>query len=144
MRCGIKSQQQPDRVAAKINHSNSARNLKILSTTIDDSFAEAFSMRFTRLIITAVNQRWLQHAVTEMCGYGTSVIGCDAEVGLECWIDPADTLDGRPGASVLLFAFTVEALQQATFTRTGQCVMTCPTTAVFDGLPEQANAHSQH
>ena len=92
-------------------------------------------MRFTRLVITAINRRWLQHAVTEICGYGTSVIGCDAEVGLEGWIDSADTFDGRPGASVLLFAFSTEDLQQATFTRVGQCLMTCPTTAVFDGLP---------
>ena len=91
-------------------------------------------MRFTRLIITAVNRRWLQNAVNEVCGYGSSVIACDAEVGFERWIDPAETLDGRPGASVLLFAFTTKALQKATFTRTGQCLMTCPTTAVFDGL----------
>ena len=97
-------------------------------------------MRFARLIITAVNQRWLQNAVTEMCGYGTSVIACDAEVGLEGWIDPAKTLDGRPGASVLLFAFSTKALQQATFTRTGQCLMTCPTTAVFDGLAGKFNS----
>ena len=97
-------------------------------------------MRFTRLIITALNRRWLENAVTEMCGYGTSVIGCDAEVGLESWLEPAETLDGRPGASVLLFAFSSKALQQATFNRTGQCLMTCPTTAVFDGLPVGVNS----
>ena len=91
-------------------------------------------MRFTRLIITAINRRWLQNAVNEVCGYGSSVIACDAEVGFEGWIDPTETLDGRPGASVLLFAFSTEALQKSTFTRTGQCLMTCPTTAVFDGL----------
>ena len=91
-------------------------------------------MRFTRLIITAVNRRWLQNAINEVCGYGSSIIACDAEVGFEGWIDPAETLDGRPGASVLLFAASTKALQKATFTRTGQCLMTCPTTAVFDGL----------
>ena len=91
-------------------------------------------MRFTRLIITAINRRWLGNAVNEVCGYGSSVIACDAEVGFEGWIDPAETLDGRPGASVLLFAASTEALQKSTFTRTGQCLMTCPTTAVFDGL----------
>ena len=113
---------------------NTTHVLIIHSTIIEDSFAEAFSMRFTRLIITAINRRWLQNAVTEICGYGTSVIGCDAEVGLESWIDSTETLDGRPGASVLLFAFSTKALQQATFNRAGQCLMTCPTTAVFDGL----------
>ena len=115
--------------------------LIIASTTIEDSFAEAFSMRFTRLIITALNQRWLQSAVNEVCGYGTSVIGCDAEVGLERWIDSGETLDGRPGASVMLFAFSTKALQHATFTRTGQCILTCPTTAVFDGLPADSNTN---
>ena len=94
-------------------------------------------MRFTRLIITALNRRWLQNAVNEICGYGTSVLGCDAEVGFEGWVDSADTFDGRPGASVLLFSLSTEALQKATFTRTGQCLMTCPTTAVFDGLPAE-------
>jgi len=91
-------------------------------------------MRFTRLIITAINRRWLQNAVNAVCGYGSSVIACDAEVGFEGWVDPAETLDGRPGASILLFATSTETLQKSTFTRTGQCLMTCPTTAVFDGL----------
>lgn len=93
-------------------------------------------MRFTRLIITAINKRWLTAAINEVCGYGSSVIACDAEAGFESWIDPDQTIDGRPGVSLLFFAFSTEALQKAIVKRAGQCLMTCPTTAVFDGLPD--------
>ena len=90
-------------------------------------------MKFCRVIVTAINQRWLNSAVAEFTGYGSSVIGCDAEVGLESSVSESQTLDGRPGASMLLFGFSTDALQKALANRTGQCLMTCPTTAVFDG-----------
>ena len=72
-------------------------------------------------------------ALREFTGYSSSVIACDAETGLERGLDPADTPDGRPGASVLAFGFSSDALSKAIATRTGQCLMTCPTTSVFDG-----------
>jgi len=107
----------------------------IANTEIIDTFAEGFSMRYTRLIVTAATQRWLQAAMNEFCGYGSSVIGCDAEVAVESWLPDTDTPDSRPGASVLAFGFSAEALGKAIANRTGQCLMTCPTTAVFSGLP---------
>ena len=70
-----------------------------------------------------------------MSGYATSVIGCDAECGIERMLSPNETPDGRPGASVLLFAFSRDALEKALVNRIGQCVMTCPTTACYNGLP---------
>ena len=48
-------------------------------TEIIDTFAEAFRMRFVRLIVTAVDDYWLDAALREVCGYSSSVIGCDAE-----------------------------------------------------------------
>lgn len=104
------------------------------NVSIEDTFAEGFSMRFTRLIITAINERWVRAAVNEVCGYGSSVIGCDAEAGLESMLQESETLDGRIGASVLFFAFSTDNLKKAIANRVGQCLMTCPTTAVFDGL----------
>lgn len=62
------------------------------------------------------------------------MIGCDAEVGVERWMDASETMDGRPGVSLLLFGFSSEAVQKAMGNRVGQCLMTCPTTAVFDGM----------
>ena len=94
-------------------------------------------MKYSRIIVTACNDRWVDAAIAEFCGYGSSVIGCDAEVGLEKRIPETETIDGRHGASLLVFGFSKDAVQTAITNRTGQCLMTCPTTAVFDGLAEQ-------
>ncbi|HEY4313536.1 MAG TPA: formylmethanofuran--tetrahydromethanopterin N-formyltransferase [Pirellulales bacterium] len=104
-------------------------------TEIVDTFAEAFRMRYARLVVTAHDEHWLHAAVAEFTGYASSVIACDAEAGVERWLNPSETPDGRPGAAVLVFGFSIEALAKAVPNRTGQCLMTCPTSAVFDGLP---------
>jgi len=93
-------------------------------------------MRFVRLIVTAADDYWLDAALRELTGYSSSVIACDAETGLERKISAAETPDGRAGAAVLIFGFNTDALNKSVPNRVGQCVMTCPTTAVFDGLPD--------
>jgi formylmethanofuran--tetrahydromethanopterin N-formyltransferase len=110
--------------------------MQVGPTTIIDTFAEAFRMRFARLIVTAVDAHWLDCAVREFCGYGASVIGCDAEVGVEQQRAADATPDGRPGAAVLAFGFSTDALAKAVPNRVGQCLLTCPTTAVFNGLTD--------
>jgi len=105
------------------------------STHIADTFAEAFGLRYARLIVTAHDEHWLDAACVAACGYGTSVIGCDAEIGVESRLAPSATPDGRPGVAILAFAFNAESLAKAVGNRTAQCLLTCPTTAVFDGLP---------
>jgi formylmethanofuran--tetrahydromethanopterin N-formyltransferase len=107
-------------------------------TQILDTFAEAFGARYTRLIITAADDHWLDAAVRSLTGYGTSVLGCDAEAGLERLLSPAESPDGRPAAAVMLFAFTAEKVTEAAQHRVGQCVLTCPTTACFNGMPPNA------
>ena len=108
-------------------------------TLIVDTFAEAFRLRFARLVVTALDDHWLSSAVASACGYGTSVIGCDAETGVERLLSPGETPDGRPGAAVMLFAFSDESLARATGNRVAQCLLPCPTTAVFDGLAGAAD-----
>jgi formylmethanofuran--tetrahydromethanopterin N-formyltransferase len=73
-----------------------------------------------------------------MTGFATSVIGCKVEAGIENEIAPEETPDGRHGISVLLFAFDAEGLSRQLIDRVGQTVLTCPTTACFDGLPAAA------
>jgi len=102
---------------------------------IIDTFAEAFPITAARVIITAESRRWARTAATVMTGNATSVIACDCEAGIERMIDPAETPDGRPGISVLVFAFSRDSLSKALVHRIGQCVLTCPTTACFNGLP---------
>jgi formylmethanofuran--tetrahydromethanopterin N-formyltransferase len=109
--------------------------LTVNGTEIEDTFAEAFPMTAARLIVTAVNDRWAGAAAREATGYAASVIGCDAEAGIERVLPPDETPDGRPGVSLLMFAFSRDALQKAVVNRVGQCVLTCPTTACYNGLP---------
>ncbi|MCB1791993.1 MAG: formylmethanofuran--tetrahydromethanopterin N-formyltransferase [Gammaproteobacteria bacterium] len=101
---------------------------------IDDTFAEAFGMKATRVVITAINARWAYEAALAMTGFATSVIGCGVEAGIESELEPSATPDGRPGVSVLLFAMSGKELAKQLERRTGQCVLTSPTSAVFAGM----------
>ncbi|MFL5243699.1 MAG: formylmethanofuran--tetrahydromethanopterin N-formyltransferase [Gemmataceae bacterium] len=109
--------------------------MSIKNVPIDDTFAEAFPMTAARIVVTAESPSWAQTAAQEATGYAASVIGCDAEAGIERNLSSKETPDGRPGVSFLLFAFNREALQKAAINRVGQCVLTCPTTACYNGLP---------
>ncbi len=101
---------------------------------IIDTFAEAFPIKATRLIITADQLRWATTAATVMCGNATSVIACDVEAAIELVVAPDESPDGRPGVSVLVFGFKTETLAKALQARVGQCVLTCPTTACYNGI----------
>ncbi|HLJ09696.1 MAG TPA: formylmethanofuran--tetrahydromethanopterin N-formyltransferase, partial [Planctomycetaceae bacterium] len=109
--------------------------LNINSVAIEDTFAEAFPMTVARLIVTAESPEWAQTAAQEATGYAASVIGCDAEAGIERALSSEETPDGRPGVSLLMFAFNRDALEKAAVNRVGQCILTCATTACYNGLP---------
>jgi formylmethanofuran--tetrahydromethanopterin N-formyltransferase len=103
---------------------------------VDDTFAEAFAMKATRIVITAHNIEWARQAALSATGFATSVIGCGCEAGIEREIDGSETPDGRPGIGLLLFAMSGKELAKQIERRVGQCVLTCPTTAVFSGIAE--------
>ncbi len=108
--------------------------MQVNSTEIVDTFAEAFEMWGARVVITADTPKWAMAAARSMTGFATSVIGCKCEAGIERELAAEETLDGRPAVSVLLFAFDAAGLAKRLVERIGQCVMTCPTTACFNGL----------
>ncbi|MFJ5487930.1 formylmethanofuran--tetrahydromethanopterin N-formyltransferase [Hansschlegelia beijingensis] len=101
---------------------------------IRDSFAEAFPMVGTRLIITADTPRWAMTAAKTMTGFATSVIGCGCEAGVERVVPAEETPDGRPGVAVLIFAMDIKGLKSVVPLRIGQCVLTSPTSACFAGM----------
>jgi formylmethanofuran--tetrahydromethanopterin N-formyltransferase len=101
---------------------------------VDDTFAEAFDMIATGVVITADTADWARIAARIMTGYATSVIGCGCEGGLDRDLTPAETPDGRPGVRVLLFAVSVEELQKQLVNRAGQCVLTSPSSACYAGM----------
>jgi formylmethanofuran--tetrahydromethanopterin N-formyltransferase len=101
---------------------------------IDETFAEAFPMRGTALVITGPNKRWARQAAVTMTGFATSVIGCGAEAGIDCEVEARETPDGRPGVRVLIFAMSTNDLQTQLVNRVGQCVLTSPGSACFADL----------
>lgn len=110
------------------------RTLTHKGVRIDDTFAEAFGMRATAVIITADSGRWARQAAATMTGFATSVIGCGAEAGIDRDIPARETPDGRPGVRVLLFAVSTTELQKQLQSRVAQCVLTSPGSACYAGL----------
>lgn len=108
--------------------------MKIHGVYIEDTFAEAFPMKAARLIVTAIDAHWAMEAARSFTGFATSVIACGCEAGIERELKPAETPDGRPGVSILIFAMSTKALADQILKRVGQCIMTAPTSACYAGL----------
>lgn len=109
---------------------------KFKDVTIEDTFAEAFPMYATRLLVTAATRRWAYIAASKATGFGTSVIASPGECGIEALVSPSATPDQRPGALVQMYHTDLASLKLVALSRVGQCILTCPTTALFDGLPK--------
>lgn len=101
---------------------------------IEDTFAEAFGMTATRLLITADTAEWALTAATSLTGFATSVIACGCEAGIERTLPDGETPDGRPGVAVLVFGMSTKDLQKQIRDRVGQCVLTCAGSACFAGI----------
>ena len=110
--------------------------MRLGRTEVVDTFAEAFGMWGARVIITADTKNWARAAAQSMTGFATSVIRCKCEAAVECELPDTDTPDRRPGVSVLLFAMSEKDMSARLVERVGQSVMTCPTTACYDGLAD--------
>jgi len=108
--------------------------MQIAGVPVEDTFAEAFDMKATRLVITAHSLQWARDAAIAMTGFATSVIACGIEAAIECELAPNETPDKRPGVAILAFAVSGKELEKQIPRRVGQCVLTCPTTALFAGI----------
>jgi formylmethanofuran--tetrahydromethanopterin N-formyltransferase len=101
---------------------------------IEDTFAEAFTMYGTRVIVTADNEKWAEIAAKEATGFATSIIECGIEAGIEKKLKKTETIDRRPGVSLLFFTMKEKSLLKEMRKRIGQTIMTAATTACFNGL----------
>ena len=111
-------------------------SFKIGGVEVEDTFAEAFPMYATRLLITAFNEKWALTAARVATGFATSIIMSPAEAGVERLVPPEKTPDKRVGALIHIYHRSVPELKLQTIVRVGQCILTCPTTALFDGIPK--------
>ena len=110
------------------------RELSLNGVRIDDTFAEAFDMAATGVVITAPNEKWADIAARTMTGFATSVIACGCEAAIDHTLSPDETPDGRPGVRVLIFGFDGGGLETQLRNRVGQCVLTSPGSACFSGI----------
>jgi formylmethanofuran--tetrahydromethanopterin N-formyltransferase len=108
--------------------------MRLHDVEVVDTFAEAFGMWGARIVVTAATPEWAMHAGRSLTGFATSVIGCKCEAGIERVLEPGETPDGRPGVAALLFAPDADGLAKRLRERVGQTILTCPTTACFNGL----------
>ena len=104
---------------------------------IEDTFAEAFPMIACRLLITAENEEWALISAKTATGFASSIIASPAEAGVEgTLVPPEKTPDGRPGAMIQIYHRTLHELKFQLLSRIGQCILTCPTTAAFNGIQD--------
>jgi formylmethanofuran--tetrahydromethanopterin N-formyltransferase len=109
--------------------------MEINSTIILDTFAEAFSVWLSRIIITASTKEWAHKAAVEATGFATSKILCPCEAGIECSLPETETPDGRAGVSVLVCA-EKKNMKANVAARISQCILPAPTASAFDGFPD--------
>ena len=109
--------------------------MEIDGVVIEDTFAEGFPIKMARVTVTAITERWAKEAAREATGFGTSVIGCSAEAGIECVLSGDETPDGRPGVNMLICNMGYKNLENSLLFRLGQCILTAPTAAAFSGMP---------
>jgi formylmethanofuran--tetrahydromethanopterin N-formyltransferase len=103
---------------------------------IVDTFAEMFPMWVGRILITANDEKWALTAARTATGFAASIIMSPAEAGIEGMVSPDKTPDGRVGTLIQIYHTTRRDLKNQMGLRIGQCIMTCPTTAAFNALPD--------
>ena len=117
--------------------------MELNGVEIEDTFCEAFGAVFTRVLITAINEKWVKIAANVATGYGTSTIHCDSEAGIDLLVSPDQTPDNRPGAILMFFKTKKEKMDAVLLNRVGQCILTCPTTACFDASDGSLDAEKE-
>ncbi len=111
---------------------------------IEDTYAEAFRSIYAAVLVTARDQYWLDRAINASTGNASSSILCDCEAGLDRYVEPSETPDGRPGAIIQFhvprfWKERAQRLERTVLVRVSQNILTCPTTACFNVLPTDEN-----
>ena len=111
--------------------------MEINGVNIKETYAEGFGIKVSRILVTAASERLAMIAATEATGYGTSVIGCPAEAGIDCFVPANMTPDGRPGYIIMICHASKGMLDSELMERIGMCILTSPTAAAFNALESE-------
>jgi formylmethanofuran--tetrahydromethanopterin N-formyltransferase len=110
---------------------------------IEDTYAEAFTGIFCRVIVTADDARTLRSAAEDSTATPSVVIG-RVEGGIEKWLSEKETPDQRKGAILQFWggidrkaslADSLKKFETELSYRIRQDILVKPFTAVFDALP---------
>lgn len=111
---------------------------------VEDTYAEAFSGIFTRLMLTADDTTMLKQAAEDATATPSVVVG-RLEGGVERYLTGNETPDKRRGALLQFwgqiddskpFADTLKKFEKELSFRIRQDILVKPFTAVFDALPD--------
>jgi len=111
--------------------------MKVNGVNIDDTYAEAFPVYVARVLITGATTALAETAAIVATGFATSVIGCSAEAGIDRYVLPHETPDGRPGVIIMVVHPSKKQIKSNLIERIGECVLTAATTAVFNALESE-------
>lgn len=102
---------------------------------VEDTFCEAFDGIYTRLIVTAKYKYLLEKAVKSATALPSTVFG-ESEAGIERWLSPKETPDGRVGAVIQIWVPKtkrfMDVLMREVGKRIRQGILVVPTTRVFN------------
>lgn len=122
----------------------SGDSVKMAKAEVEDTYAEAFSGIYARVILTADDAKTLRQAAEDATATPSVVIG-RVEGGIERYLDPNETPDKRKGALLQFwgqledtkpFADTLKKFETELSYRIRQDILVKPFTAVFDALPD--------
>jgi formylmethanofuran--tetrahydromethanopterin N-formyltransferase len=114
------------------------------TAVIEDTYAEAFTGIYCRVIVTADDKETLRKAAEDSTAMPSVVIG-RTEGGIEKYLTPRETPDKREGAilqfwgeinSKKAFTESLKKFETELSYRIRQDILVKPFTAVFDALPE--------
>jgi len=109
--------------------------LELNGVEVEDTYCEAFDGIYSRFIITAKYRWLLERAATSSTTLPSTVFG-ESEGGVERWISPEDTPDGRTGAIVQVWVTKTKNFKEILLREMGkrirQGVLVVPTTRVFN------------
>lgn len=110
--------------------------MELNGVPIEDTFCEAFGIFFSRVLVTARNEQWLDTCANITTGFATSTIHCPCEAGIDTYVAAENTPDKRLGVVLMFCVSDKKTADAMLLDRLGQCVLTTPTTACFDALTD--------
>lgn len=114
--------------------------LELNGIPVEDTYCEAFDGIYSRFIVTAKHKWLLKRAAYSATALPSTVFG-EAEGGIEKWLSPQETPDGRIGAICQIWVQKskkfYDVLMREMGKRIRQGILVVPTTRVFNATDSE-------